>query len=158
MPSLERLAELIERVVELLDEVAVLPTLEPARSPPLALDPEPDPLPSPAPNPGPNPAPSVDGHLLFVSTPDGYRLLERQGAPPPARGDLLEVEGIGYSVLRLGPSPLPGDWRRCAYLEGRNRRTRIEPSTGERREPDPRHARRGAGRPRAGRAGSAAVD
>ncbi len=73
----------------------------------------------------PNPGHSVTGHLLLVSWPDGYRLLEREGAPP-ARRDRLDVDGVEFSVLRLGPSPLPGDWRRCAYLE------REEPSTVDR--------------------------
>ena len=40
---------------------------------------------------------------------------------------------------------------------GRNRPRWIEPSTGEGREPDPRHARRASGRPRAGRAGTATI-
>jgi len=121
LPSLERLAELIERVVELLDEVALGPPREPA--PPATS--APTSAPSPASNPGPNPGHSVSGHLLLVSWPDGYRLLEREGAPP-ARRDRLGVDGVEFSVLRLGPSPLPGDWRRCAYLE------REEPSTVDR--------------------------
>jgi hypothetical protein len=105
LPSLERLAELIGRVVELLDEVAVGPAPErAARAPNLS------------PNPGPNPGPSADGHLLLVPSPDGYRLLEREG-PPPARGDMLEMDEVAYCVLRLGLSPLPGDRRGCAYLE-----------------------------------------
>ena len=108
LPSLERLAELIERVVELLDEVALGPPRQPA--PPTT------PAPASAPSPAPNPGHSVSGHLLLVSWPDGYRLLEREGAPP-ARRDRLDVDGVQFSVLRLGPSPLPGDWRRCAYLE-----------------------------------------
>ena len=110
LPSLDRLAELIERVVELLDEVGRSPVREPA----------PAPAPTPAsdvePRAVPNPAPSVDGHILFVPWPDGYRLQEREGAPP-ARGDVLELGEDAFSVLRLGPSPLPGDRRRCAYLQ-----------------------------------------
>ena len=117
LPSLERLAELIERVVELLDEVALGPPRQPA--PPTT------PAPASAPSPAPNPGHSVSGHLLLVSWPDGYRLLEREG-PPPARRDRLDVDGVEFSVLRLGPSPLPGDWRRCAYLE------REEPPTVDR--------------------------
>jgi hypothetical protein len=113
LPSLERLAELIERVVELLDEVALGPPREPVRP----ATPAPVPVPAnPAPGAVPSPAPSVDGHMLLVSSPEGYRLLEREGAPP-ARGDILDVDDVRFSVLRLGPSPLPADRRRCAYLQ-----------------------------------------
>jgi hypothetical protein len=113
LPSLERLAELIERVVELLDEVALGPPREPAHPVTPAPVPAPD---NPAPSAVPNPAPSVEGHVLLVPSPDGYRLLEREGAPP-AQGDLLDVDNDRFSVLRLGPSPLPADRRRCAYLQ-----------------------------------------
>ena len=111
LPSLDRLAELIERVVELLDEVALRPPREPTRP----VTTPPNPAADSPPAAGLNPRPST-GHLLLVSWPDGYRLVERDGAPP-ARGDLLAFDEVGFSVLRLGPSPLPGDWRRCAYLE-----------------------------------------
>ena len=120
LPSLERLAELIERVIELLDQVG----LRPSHGPPHLRPEAPNPGPEPARSVPPNPWPST-GHLLLASTTAGYRLLERQG-PPPARGAVLEVDDIGFSVLRLGPSPLPGDWRRCAYLE------REEPPTVDR--------------------------
>jgi hypothetical protein len=112
LPSLERLAELIERVVELLDEMA----LGPPREPPHPARPVREPAPGTAPSAMLDPMPAERGHLLLVAWPDGYRLLERDG-PPPARQDLLEIDDVGFSVLRLGPSPLPGDWRRCAYLE-----------------------------------------
>ena len=107
LPSLERLAELIERVVELLDEVAL--------GPPRAPTPEPTSAPNAVANPAPNPGPAVRGHVMLASSPDGYRFFERDG-PPPVRGDLIEIEGEKLTVLRFGPSPLPGDWRRCAYL------------------------------------------
>ena len=62
----------------------------------------------------------VDGdrHLLFVSTPSGYELAERDGEPP-ARGTEVELEGNGggrFLVAKIAASPLPGDSRRCAYL------------------------------------------
>jgi hypothetical protein len=122
LPSLERLTELIDRVVELLDE---RPPARPPERPPAAA---PAPVAVPAPprvDRLPDPGPSLDGHLLFLCTPDGYRLLAREG-PPPARGDLLEAEEARFAVLRLGPSPLPEDRRRCAYLE------RQEPPTTDR--------------------------
>jgi hypothetical protein len=119
LPALDRLAELVERVVDLLDGFV---TQE--HKPP--------------------PAPvewrvqavheelvfqehklSVDGWVAFLGLPEGYRLVERDGAAP-ARGDRVEVEGTAFRVLRLGPSPLPGDRRRCAFLE------REEPPPAER--------------------------
>jgi hypothetical protein len=104
LPSLERLAELIESVVDLLDQVAVGAACEPTQTRP------------PAPEAAHAPRPAVAGHVLFVSSPEGYRLLERRGAPP-ARGELLDLEGNRFRVLRLGPSPFPGDPRRCVCLE-----------------------------------------
>lgn len=56
------------------------------------------------------PAPA-ELHLLFVPTPDGYRLTEAAG-PPPAPGTATAA-GV---VSKLGASPLPGDSRLCAYL------------------------------------------
>ena len=110
LPSLDRLGELIERVVALLDEVRLAP--EPAPREEIVLEQH---------NPGPAPA----GWVAFVSSPDGYRLVQRDG-PPPARGAALELDGGVFVVLRLGPSPLPGDRRRCAVVE------RKEPPAAER--------------------------
>jgi hypothetical protein len=61
----------------------------------------------------------VDGapqHLLFVWKTSGYELVEQHG-DPPAVGASVEVEGRQLRVAKLGPSPLPGDRRVCAYLE-----------------------------------------
>lgn len=112
LPSLDRLAELIARVVALLDEVALAPA------------------PAPAPAQGPAPAPPesepaaalppLQGHVLFVATPNGYLLLQRDGSPPE-RGRVLELDGGAFLVLRLGASPLPGDRRRCAFVERQER-------------------------------------
>ena len=56
------------------------------------------------------------GHLLFIWTPTGYRLQEREG-PPPAVGDLVELGELGrQEVQKVGSSPLPGDPRPCAFL------------------------------------------
>jgi septal ring factor EnvC (AmiA/AmiB activator) len=52
--------------------------------------------------------------LLFVPG-QTYRLVEIERAPL-RRGDAVELDGIEYIVARTGPSPLPGDVRRCAYL------------------------------------------
>ena len=101
LPALDRLAGLVERVVALLDEVAL---------PPAAAE---EPLVSEQPEPGSS---GADGWVAFVGSPAGYRLLERDGAPP-ARGDAIVLEDARFRVLRLGPSPLPGDTRRCAFVE-----------------------------------------
>ncbi len=62
------------------------------------------------------PAPP-SSHVLFVPTPTGYLLLEREGAPP-APGDELELaEARGrLLVTKLGRAPLPGERRPCAFL------------------------------------------
>jgi hypothetical protein len=61
----------------------------------------------------------ADGkHLLFVSRPTGYVLVERDGEPPQ-RGSRIDLEdgGGSFVVSKLGPSPLPHDDRPCAYLQ-----------------------------------------
>ena len=107
LPSLDRLAELIERVVALLDQVSLAPVPEqapkPRRDAEIVLEQH-------------KPEPVADGWVAFVHSPDGYGLLQRDGAPP-ARGAAVELDSGVFLVLRLGPSPLPGDRRRCAYLE-----------------------------------------
>jgi hypothetical protein len=55
-------------------------------------------------------------YLLFVWKPTGYELRERDGELPPL-GSVLDVEEGRMLVTRVGPSPLPGDDRRCAYLQ-----------------------------------------
>jgi hypothetical protein len=67
-----------------------------------------------APAPTRAPAPTPGAELAFVPGA-GYRLLEVT-VPAARPGDLVEVGGEELVVARLGPSPLPGDSRRCAYL------------------------------------------
>lgn len=55
------------------------------------------------------------GYLLFVPSPQGYRLEERSGTPP-GRDERVEVGGAAFVVSRVGASPLPQDPRPCAYL------------------------------------------
>jgi hypothetical protein len=55
-------------------------------------------------------------YLAFVGTPTGYQLREKQGEPP-AVGDEVEEDGTRLRVFKVGPSPLPGDERPCAYLQ-----------------------------------------
>lgn len=59
----------------------------------------------------------ADTHLLFVWTPTGYQLREREGEPP-AVGAEVEENGATLRVLKVGASPLPGDSRPCAFLQG----------------------------------------
>jgi hypothetical protein len=58
----------------------------------------------------------ADKHLLFVTKPSGYELVERDG-DPPATGDAVELEDLRFTVAKVGPSPLPQDERACAYLQ-----------------------------------------
>jgi hypothetical protein len=56
------------------------------------------------------------GHVLFVWTPNGYELREREGEPP-AVGAQIEEDGGRFTVAKVALSPLPGDSRPCAYLQ-----------------------------------------
>jgi hypothetical protein len=58
----------------------------------------------------------ADKHLLFVTKPSGYELVERDG-DPPAPGEAVELEDMSYTVTKVAPSPLPQDDRSCAYLQ-----------------------------------------
>ena len=103
LPSLDRLAGLIERVVELVDEVAGGrgPGSNNAPAPQLeARVAEPD---------------AVAGWLAFVPSPNGYTLVPRPDSLP-ILGAVLELDGASFRVLRYAPSPLPGDRRRCAVV------------------------------------------
>jgi hypothetical protein len=71
------------------------------------------------PEPGQRDRSNTAHHLLFVSTPAGYLLVEQVGPPPPLGPDFEVPEQPGsFRVVKLGPSPLPNDPRICAYLEG----------------------------------------
>ena len=74
------------------------------------------------PSPKVEPPPAVasipateEGWLAFVPSPHGYTLIPRPGSLPAA-GDVLELDGVAFRVLRYAPSPLPGDRRRCAVV------------------------------------------
>ena len=56
------------------------------------------------------------GHLLFVWSPSGWTLREREG-DAPARGSVVEEDGTPLQILKVGPSPFPGDRRPCAYTQ-----------------------------------------
>jgi hypothetical protein len=100
LPPLERLAELVDRVVTLLDQA---PTPAPEQA---VAESEAEPAEEEV----------REGHVLFVPSSAGYRLLARDG-PAPDRVDVVELDEERYRVVRLGRSPLPRDRRRCAFLE-----------------------------------------
>ena len=57
-------------------------------------------------------------HTRLICTSHGYTLADVD-TPPPATGSAVEHGGESYTVWRVGPSPLPGDSRRCAILVSR---------------------------------------
>jgi hypothetical protein len=67
----------------------------------------------------PAPATAAEAHaetveLAFVPGAS-YRLVELTLADATA-GSVVEVDAETYAIGRIGPSPLPGDPRRCAFL------------------------------------------
>jgi hypothetical protein len=56
------------------------------------------------------------GYVLFVWSPTGWTLQQRDGHAP-AVGETVEAGATMLRVAKLGPSPLPGDRRRCAYTQ-----------------------------------------
>ena len=54
-------------------------------------------------------------HTRLLCSPTGYALSEVDAPPPPA-GTTVDEDGSSYTVWQVGPSPLPGDARRCAIL------------------------------------------
>jgi hypothetical protein len=70
----------------------------------------------------PRDEPAVDdatigrAHLLFVPSASGYALIEFPGPDPPS-GTVLDIDGVGYVVHRVGASPFPGSRLRCVFVE-----------------------------------------
>jgi hypothetical protein len=58
----------------------------------------------------------ADRHVVFMPLEGVYALTERPG-PSPEVGSFEDVDEVRFVVSRIGPSPLPGDPRRCAFLE-----------------------------------------
>lgn len=137
LAALDRLSDTIARAVALIEgRLAASPGREePGRRGDLVIrrgvdrrEPEPEPERPPSepwtePRPqvpeaaaaAPEPAPPA-GFVLLVPTAAGYRLAMPDGITPEP-GERLSVEEKWFRVLRLGPSPLPGDVRRCVFLE-----------------------------------------
>lgn len=55
-------------------------------------------------------------YLLFVWSPSGWTLQLRRGEVPQVGATVEEGERV-LRVSKLGPSPLPGDRRPCAYTQ-----------------------------------------
>ena len=55
-------------------------------------------------------------HLRFVWKATGYELREREGEAPSV-GQQVEEDDERLFVTKVAPSPLPGDTRRCDYLQ-----------------------------------------
>ncbi len=54
--------------------------------------------------------------MLYIWTPTGYRLEEREG-PVPRLGDVVDLGAFGrQTVQKIGASPFPADARPCAFL------------------------------------------
>jgi hypothetical protein len=71
--------------------------------------------PAPAPT---EPEPEPTSYLAMLSSAEGYRLVGVEGRlPPPGMTLNLPEAGRPLVVARHGRSPLPGDRRRCVYLE-----------------------------------------
>ena len=56
------------------------------------------------------------GHLLFVWSSNGWTLQQRDG-DVPAVGSTVEANETLLRISKIGPSPLPGDHRLCAYTQ-----------------------------------------
>jgi hypothetical protein len=67
--------------------------------------------------PSPPAVPEPQAHVLFLTTHEGYELYERDGAVPGAGTEAALADGRRAEVVKVGPSPLPGDRRRCAYAQ-----------------------------------------
>jgi hypothetical protein len=55
-------------------------------------------------------------YVLFVWSPGGWTLQQREGEAPAVGATVANGETL-LQVVKLGPSPLPGDRRRCAFTQ-----------------------------------------
>jgi hypothetical protein len=56
-------------------------------------------------------------YLVFVWSPAGYSLQEREGELPKV-GEDVEIDDRRLRVTKVGVSPLPGDQRPCVFSDG----------------------------------------
>jgi hypothetical protein len=66
-----------------------------------------------------------DRHTLFVPGPGGYAAVDRTGPAPEVGAEVEMSGGERFSVVRIGPSPLPGETQPHVYLD------RVGPSWAE---------------------------
>lgn len=113
---MDRLEELIHGLREPEGELAEEPARHEEPEDELAEEPaeheEPAQPEEPVERPTEPAAEQVEGHVLFYRSEGAYAVREEEG-PCPQPGEHVE----GQVVLRVGPSPLPGDRRLCAFLE-----------------------------------------
>jgi hypothetical protein len=66
-----------------------------------------------------------DRHTLFVPGPGGYAAVDRSGPAPEVGSEVEMSGGERFRVVRIGPSPLPGEAHPRVYLD------RVGPSWAE---------------------------
>ncbi len=55
-------------------------------------------------------------HVLFVWSANGWTLQEREGEPPAVGSTVHDGDRV-LQIIKIGPSPLPGDRRPCAFTQ-----------------------------------------
>jgi len=66
-------------------------------------------------------------HTRLLCRPTGYSI-DEVDEPPPAPGSAVVIGGRQFDVVRLGPSPFPGDPRRCVILAPGNAAETMQPA------------------------------
>jgi chromosome segregation ATPase len=66
----------------------------------------------------------IDGHessreecFLCFGSVEGSYCLEARTGPTPVVGETIHFKGVEHVTVKIGTSPMPGDPRRCAYLQ-----------------------------------------
>jgi hypothetical protein len=60
---------------------------------------------------------SEERHTLFVPGSGGYRAVERSGRAPEPGAEVAMSDEARFRVVRIGPSPLPGETHPYVYLD-----------------------------------------
>jgi hypothetical protein len=60
---------------------------------------------------------SEERHTLFVPGSGGYRAVERSGRAPEPGAEVAMSDEARFRVVRIGPSPLPGETHPHVYLD-----------------------------------------